>query len=92
MTVFDNVKSNSIDEFSKWLDEYARLDDYPWDKYFDENFCNKCECVTKYVPEWHRNVDFAWCELNGKCRFFKEFNNVPDNKQTIKIWLESETQ
>ena len=42
------------------------------------------------MPELDRECEFAWCELNGKCKFFKDMDDIPDVKQIIKMWLESD--
>lgn len=88
MTVFDNIKNKNIDEFVEWIDKHCTCGDSPWHKWWDENYCNKCNPEIGYVPELDRDLEFAWCELHDKCRFFQD--DVLDNKQIIKIWLESE--
>lgn len=92
MTVLEKFKSKTIDEIIDWFDEFAS-DNAPWWKWYDENYCNKCEPIKSersncldYVPE------FAYCELNGNCRFFKETDAIPNNKQIIMMWLESECE
>lgn len=90
MTVFENIKLKNIDEFSEWLDKHGRYDYSAWSKWWDDNYCLKCEAVTAYVQELHGEHECAWCELNGKCKFFQELDDIPDNKQIIKLWLESE--
>ena len=56
----------------------------------DDNYCSKCESIIAYVKEFNRECECAWCELNGKCKYFQELDNIPDNKQVIKMWLEGE--
>lgn len=39
----------------------------------------------------------AYCELADesgvkRCRFFPELDDIPDNKEIIKMWLEKETE
>lgn len=93
MTIFELIKPKDIDELAEWFDDYCNSDYAPWWKYWDDNYCNKCEPENVYVPEFGRECDCAWCELNGnKCKFFKEMDEIPDNKQIIKMWLESECQ
>lgn len=84
MTVFEKMKMENINELVDWLDEHATHDNSPWYKYWDERYCNKCESIKK------DGTEFAWCEVHGNCRFFKEMKEIPDNKQMIKMWLESE--
>lgn len=85
MTIFDSMKSNNIDEFAEWLCKYASSDCSPWIQYWDNNYCKKCGWEEDYI--WN---GYAWCELNGKCKFFKDMDKIPDEKDVIKLWLESE--
>lgn len=90
MTIFENFKTKNIDELVEWLDSYEVSDDTPWIRWWDENYCKKCDGETAYIPEFGKECECGWCELNGKCKFFKEMDEIPDNKQVIKMWLESE--
>lgn len=96
MTVFENIHSKNIDELVEWLDKNGAYDDPPWLKWYDRNYCRKCEpVVCSYVNDCYGNYysnehEFAWCELRGNCRYFIDMKRVPDRKQTIKLWLESE--
>lgn len=80
MKVFDDIKSKNIDELAEWLDKYGAFDNSPWIKWFDENYCSRCE------PE----SEYGWCELNGKCKFFEDMDDIPCCEQMVKLWLESE--
>lgn len=84
MTIFEFLKSKSIDEIAEYLDEYGIHDNSPWILWWDENYCHKCNAVEQ------DGFDYSWCELNGKCKFFPEMNNVIYTKDIIKLWLESE--
>lgn len=92
MTVFENIKNNSIDELAEWLDEYCTFDTAPWWKWWDENYCDKCEPEIGHMMAFGKELEckYAWCELNHKCKFFQEMEEIPDNKQIIKMWLMSE--
>ena len=90
MTKFEELKNMNIDEFSSWLDEHGKFDGSPWIKWWDETYCQKCESIIAKLPEWNVKREFAWCEIEHKCRFFPELDNVPDNKEIIKRWLETE--
>jgi ATP-dependent helicase/DNAse subunit B len=37
-------------------------------------------------------IECTYCELENKCRFFQELDDVPDNKEMIKMWLEEEAE
>lgn len=92
MRVFDTIKTKDIEEFSEWLDEYGMFDDSPWMNWFDKNYCNNCESETVYVPAFKIEAQCSWCELHKKCKYFTDMNNIPDNKEIIKMWLESELE
>lgn len=82
MTVFEKLSSMNIDEYTEWFEENCIHDTDPCIRWFDKTYCQNCEEVVK-------DGAYSYCELHGKCRFFKKMDNVPDNKQTIKLWLES---
>ena len=84
MNNFENFQSMTIDELVDWLDEHGDFDNAPWNRCWDENYCKKCEPVIEHGQE------YAPCEFNNKCVFFENMNEVPDNKQVIKMWLELE--
>ncbi len=89
MTVFDSIKNKNIDELVDWIDKYFTFDTAPYWTWWNENYCNKCEAVV-FTDDEDYEIDYAYCEHGGNCRFFKEMKDVPDIKQTIKMWLESE--
>lgn len=91
MTQFEKFKSMCIDEMVDWLDEYGQFDISPWMSWWDRHYCNNCKPVTAFVPDYGREMKFAWCELNGKCKFFSDMNDVPSNQDIIRMWLESKT-
>lgn len=84
MTIYEKIKSMDINEYTEWFEANCSHNDDPSIKWFDETYCQKCESIFKDGHE------YAYCELNHKCRFFENMNDVPDSKQTIKMWLESE--
>ena len=88
MTVYEDLMSKDIDELADLIDKYTSIDDAPYILWWDENYCNKCESVIALFN--NRQEEFAWCELNNKCKFFPEMGDVPDCIQIIKWWLESE--
>lgn len=92
MRVFDIIKNKNIDELAEWLDKYCLFDNAPWLWWWDKNYCNKCETVIEYSDELKDKCEFTWCELNGKCKYFQNLNDIPDSKQMIKMWLESKCE
>lgn len=88
MNVFESIKSKSIDELTEWLDKYCVFGNAPWIEYWDKTYCNKCDAV---YYDGDRN-EYAWCELNNRCKFFQDMSSIPNDKQIIKMWLESEIE
>lgn len=91
MTIFDDMRSKSIDEFTEWLDNYGQFDNSPWMKWFDEKFCSNCKPIMCHCEGSEVEFPCSWCELNDKCKFFLDMDHSPDNKDIIKMWLESES-
>lgn len=85
-TMFENLKSMNIDEFAEWFEENCIHNDDPCIKWWDKTYCKNCEPIVK------DGYECAYCELNNKCKFFNDMNNIPSIKETIKIWLESEVK
>lgn len=102
-TNFKYFQNMSIDELAEWLDIHCLVDSSPWMHSFNEKYCSKCESIKcKYVDAEEKlgitpfsrsgEIECAYCELENKCKFFPELDDVPDNKETIKIWLEEEAE
>ena len=79
MTVFEDLMSKNIDEFVEWLDMNGATYEASWRKWYNKKYCRKCDAD-----------DYRWCQLHNKCKHFPDINGVPNRKQKIKLWLESE--
>lgn len=101
MNNFKRIQSMTIDELAEWLDKNCMFDNSPWLNSFNEKYCEKCESIKcKYVDaeeklgitpfSYSGEIECAYCELENKCRFFQDLDDVPDNKEMIKMWLEEE--
>ena len=100
MTQFENFKNMDIDAFAEWLDEHGAFDGSSWMKWWDENYCKKCDPIKchytevqeklGFKPFYNRSIECAYCELEHKCRFFPDMDELPDNKDIIKMWLKTE--
>ena len=102
MTRFEEIKNMDIDAFAEWVDEHGNFDDSSWSKWFDENYCQKCEPIECYYADVKEKLDMelndwcktpiycAWCELEHKCKFFQDMDDVPSCKEIAKMWLELE--
>lgn len=91
MTIFENFINRDIDALVDYLDEHFTFDNAPWWKWWDENYCSKCIAEIAVDDEGNKR-DYGYCELHGNCRFFKDMKEIPDNKQIIKMWLESDSK
>ena len=94
MNNYDKLQLMSIEQFAEWLDANGMWDNSPWSKHFDSEYCQKCESIKATVKDdfGERECEFAWCELENKCRYFTERKEVPDCREIIKMWLESEVK
>ena len=90
MTVFDCIKNKNIDELADWINEHFAFDNAPYWHFWDENYCNKCESIETGTNVFGYPLMQAYCELTNNCRFFKDKKGIPNDKQIIKMWLESE--
>lgn len=84
MTVFENIHSKNIDELVEWLDENGAYNYTPWERWFRKTYCKKCGTFSA------NEYEFSWCELHNKCKYFQDINKMPNRKQMIRLWLESE--
>lgn len=101
MTNFAYLQSMSVDELAEWLDKHGLFDDSPWNNWFNDTYCSKCDpitCkikstsigVTPLYPE--QEIDCSYCELEKKCKFFKHMKDIPTNTDIIAMWLKQEAK
>ena len=90
MTRFEEFKNMDIEAFVKWIDKHGQHDDSPWNKWFEESYCQRCESVMAFVPYLNGEHECTWCEVNGKCRYFQELDGILSCKDVVKMWLEGE--
>ena len=101
MNVFEKFITSDIDTLVMWFDKYSQVNDSHWMNWWDENYCDKCESIVLPTEEYRSifgcssyadTMTCGYCELKGKCKFFPDLDAVPDNKDIIKMWLESEVK
>lgn len=94
MNNFEKLQSMSADDLAAWLDEHLMFDDSPHMQWFVANYCDKCDPIEEQCESYFgtHKCGFAHCELKHKCRYFPNMKDVPDNLETIKLWLESEAE
>lgn len=90
MTVFNDINSMNIDNFAEWFDKHCAHDDDPAITWWNDTYCKNCEPVIGRYEDSNVNMEFSWCEIYGKCKFFQDLDSVPDTLQMTKLWLESE--
>ena len=101
MNNFDKIKQMSLEDFAEWLYEHGMVDNTPWMKWFNENYCDKCESiivksedaekVLGLKPFYDEEYECAYCEVyEDCCKFFP--NGSPSNKEIIKMWLEEKDE
>ena len=100
MTNFEKFTNMSSDELAEWACKYGMVYESPWMKWFDENYCKKCEpikcnydlAVDKLgiEPVFGGKCVFAYCELENHCKFFPDIDRIPTNTDIIKMWLDLE--
>lgn len=100
-TNYELLVSKSKEELASFLSENVQYDDTPWEKWFNRNYCKKCEPITLPMREYYtifgcssyaETMTCAYCELKGKCKFFPDMNDIPDTYNTILMWLEDKTE
>ena len=91
MNNFKKLQSMSIDQLVDFLDTNGHHNAVWW-KWFEEKYCNKCELEKYHSDYFQQEGKCAYCEIHDNCRFFPDMKDVPDNKETIKLWLEAEVK
>lgn len=90
MTVFEKIKAMNINEFAEWYEQNCLHDNDPSINWWNDTYCLNCEPeIGRYIDS-NKDMEFAWCELHGKCRFFQDMDKTPNTIQMIKLWLESD--
>ena len=92
MNNLEKIKSMSIGELAEWLDENGQFDTAPWTLWFDKKYCSNCPDVKCKYEDGERGFTCAWCEVHDSCMFLPDADGMPDNLETIKMWLESEVE
>ena len=94
MNNFEKLKSMNTEELTDWIDKYGQLDNSPWIEWFDKTYCKNCESIKCHSKQYNYDteVSYAYCELHDNCKFFPDLEYVPELKDVIKMWLESEVE
>lgn len=103
MTNLEYLQMLPIDAFAEWLNKNGQFDGSPWMDWFNNKYCKNCEPIVcnevehqdelGLKPPWLSDtIECAYCELEKKCKFFKEFDEAPDNKKIIELWFTEEVK
>lgn len=102
MTRFEEFKNMDIEALAEWICENGQFDDSSWMKWWDKNYCSKCEpAICHYAeakeklgfePFYEKDVECAYCEIYKKCKYFLDWEKQPDSKDIVKLWLKSEKE
>lgn len=101
MTNFEKLTIEmDIDDLTDFLNSIESIDNAPWNKWFNENYCNLEKCPTipcKYVDN-EGTCECSYCELNkkkngeGQCCFFPNKEILGSGRDVVKLWLKSEAE
>lgn len=92
MTNFDKILSMDKKAYAQWLADNVEYDYSPWERWFSENFCDRCESVMIEHESWNRVCSASYCEIHEKCRFFPEMDHSPTIAEGIEMWLDEEVE
>ena len=97
MNNYTNLTSMSLEDLARWINKNGLFDGSPWMKWFDKNYCGKCESVKIKHEDAPKILGFelmfgletecSYCELHKKCKFFPDMEETPDNTDIIEMWL-----
>lgn len=98
MTNFEKITTEmDMDDLTDFLNSIDCIENAPWNKWFNENYCNSEKCPAIEAKCLNGSTcQFAYCELNkkkngnGKCCFFPDKDILGGYRDVIKLWLESD--
>jgi len=90
MTNFERIKSMTIDEMAEWLDKNLVFDGSEAMTRFNERYCSKCEPIVGKPESFNKEVEYCYCELEDKCKFFPNEDGSPSFAFICKLWLMEE--
>ena len=90
MTRFEELNTMDIEALAEWLDKHGQYDGSPWCEWFDDTYCKNCESIMCHYEDSEHEFPCGWCEVNDKCKFFPNMDDVPNSKEIVKMWLESD--
>lgn len=98
MTNFEKITIEmDVDDLTDFLNSIDCIENTPWNKWFNENYCNPEKCPA-LEGKWKDDSTclYAYCELNkkksgeGECCFFTDKDILGSGRDVVKLWLKSE--
>lgn len=78
----------NLDEFAEYYVENFKCDDDLPSTWFDKKYCDNGKKCTPIIID---GKEYNYCDLYLVCKYsFDESNDFLDDKQIVKMWLESE--
>lgn len=88
MTNYENIPYNDKDKFAEWLSKLDCVENMPWIRWVDENYCKKCEPIKCSYEDGKAEVLVAPCEIR-QCPYGVGITELSD-VGLIKLWFEAE--
>lgn len=87
MTNIEKIKTFDVEKLSGFLDAIG-FDNTPWMNWFENKYCNNCDCVRRYHNTIGAEVEYSYCELYNVCKFFPDrpFDDI-NGKTICGMWL-----
>lgn len=87
MTNIEKIKTFSIEELSGFLDSIG-FDNTPWMNWFENKYCNNCDCVKCFHEAIGAEVEYSYCEFYKVCKFFPDrLSDDINGKIICAMWL-----
>lgn len=100
-TIYDYIKEMQVDKLAEYLEKLNWEDNAPWDKWFNEKYCDNCPVLSvPWAEYWEREpdeynkdetIECSYCEYKKRCKFFPDNSpyGIPEEVDIIKLYLNS---
>lgn len=89
--IYEYLTTLSLEALAEHIDNVAQGNENPWDIWFSNTYCKNCPSIEKkeYFMGYPTFQSYAYCELNHKCKFFLDKDDVLSDREIIELWLRS---
>lgn len=90
MTNREFLKNFSEKDFVRWLASLELVENAPWLKWLDDNYCKKCDPIHGHIEGSYYDHQFSPCEFGAdECPF-----GVADltDEKLIEMWLDAKRE